>query len=61
MILHPMLLTVFAIAALTSTTFAAENPIELGKVQWLRDYDQAATQAKKSNRSLLVLFQEVPG
>lgn len=34
---------------------------ELGKVSWLRDYDEAIAQAKKEKKDVLVLFQEVPG
>lgn len=36
-------------------------PIELGKVPWMRDYDEARTLAKKTGRPILILFQEVPG
>ncbi|MDX1910257.1 MAG: VPGUxxT family thioredoxin-like (seleno)protein, type 2 [Saprospiraceae bacterium] len=38
-----------------------EQPEELGKVRWLRDYDAGKTQAQKSGKPLLLLFQEVPG
>lgn len=34
---------------------------ELGKVRWLRDYDTAIALAKKENKDVLILFQEVPG
>lgn len=34
---------------------------ELGKVNWLRDYDQALSKAKNEGKSVLILFQEVPG
>lgn len=34
---------------------------ELGKVDWLRDYDQAISQAKQEGKAVLILFQEVPG
>ncbi len=37
------------------------NPEELGKVNWLRDYDEAIALAKAKNRPVLILFQEVPG
>jgi hypothetical protein len=36
------------------------NP-ELGKIEWLRDFDAAAKKAKTEKRPMLVLFQEVPG
>ncbi len=34
---------------------------ELGKVSWYRDYDEAVAAATKQNKSILILFQEVPG
>lgn len=39
----------------------AQNPVEVGKVSWNRDYDEAVAAAKKSGKPLFVLFQEVPG
>jgi hypothetical protein len=36
-------------------------PIELGKVNWLRNFDEAVKEARLQNKPLLVLFQEVPG
>ena len=37
------------------------QPIELGKVAWLRDYEQALLESKKGNKPILLFFQEVPG
>lgn len=37
------------------------QPVELGKVNWLRDYDKALSEAKRENKQVLILFQEVPG
>ncbi len=34
---------------------------ELGKVHWYRNFDKAVAAAKKSNKDILILFQEVPG
>lgn len=34
---------------------------ELGKVSWYRDFDLATRLAKDQNKSVLILFQEVPG
>ena len=34
---------------------------ELGTVSWYRDYDQAVTLSAKQNKSIFILFQEVPG
>ena len=37
------------------------NPVELGRVNWLRNFDEAVRVARVENKPLLVLFQEVPG
>lgn len=37
------------------------QPEELGKVKWLRNYDDAIAQSDKNNKPVLILFQEVPG
>ncbi len=39
----------------------SENPVELGHVNWLRNFDEAKAKAVKENKPLLVFFQEVPG
>jgi hypothetical protein len=40
---------------------AAPAHPELGRVTWLRDFDEAVKQSKATKRPLLVLFDEVPG
>jgi len=42
-------------------TNANDQPTELGKVNWLRNYDDALTKSKKTGKPVLMLFQEVPG
>lgn len=37
------------------------NPDELGYVNWLRDYREAAKDAREQDKLILILFQEVPG
>lgn len=39
----------------------SNQPKELGKVHWHRDYDKAIALAKKEQKDVLILFQEVPG
>jgi hypothetical protein len=39
----------------------SNNPVELGKVNWLRDLDAGTAEAEKTGKPLLILFQEVPG
>ncbi len=41
--------------------YPKDNPIELGKVKWLRDYDEAIRQSKEKDLPIFILFQEVPG
>ena len=37
------------------------TPVELGRVQWYRNLSEAVPLAKKSNKPIFILFQEVPG
>lgn len=37
------------------------DPVELGKVNWLRNYDAAIQQAQSADKPVFLLFQEVPG
>lgn len=39
----------------------AESPVELGKINWHRDFEAAAAESRKTGRPLMVLFDEVPG
>ncbi len=36
-------------------------PVEVGKVNWGRDYEAALASSKESGKPVLLLFQEVPG
>ncbi|MBL7826275.1 MAG: thioredoxin family protein [Saprospiraceae bacterium] len=49
------------IALPSSVTTPDNNPVELGKVHWLRDLDAGQAEAKRSGKPILILFQEVPG
>jgi hypothetical protein len=50
------------LAALSfSCSAAPEQPIEVGKVNWQRDFDAALASSKESGKPVFVLFQEVPG
>ena len=44
----------------TRTTPRNQN-IELGKVPWLRDYDEALGQSERTKKPVLLFFQEIPG
>jgi hypothetical protein len=39
----------------------SQNPVEVGKVAWGRDYEAARKAAKLSGKPIFLLFQEVPG
>jgi hypothetical protein len=58
-----MKITSFIITLLITFTLQAQTPSpeELGKVNWLRNYDKALAAAKQNNKPIFVLFQEVPG
>lgn len=49
----------FSVALLAQST--KNQPVELGNVTWLRDFDQAMAQSKKTEKPVFMLFQEVPG
>ena len=38
-----------------------DQPIELGQVHWLRNYNEAISQAKEKDLPVFIFFQEVPG
>ena len=38
-----------------------KNPVEVGDVQWRRDFDTSLADSARSGKPVLVLFQEVPG
>jgi hypothetical protein len=48
-------------AVLSSRVSAGEHPRELGRVTWLRDWDEAAARSRADGRPLFLLFQEIPG
>ena len=60
-------LALFVFLTITDSAFAQERTSaenqdeELGKVSWYRDYDEATVASFKENKSILILFQEVPG
>jgi hypothetical protein len=47
--------------AARAATQADAPPVELGLVQWERNFEAAKTAAKEANKPILLLFQEVPG
>ncbi len=55
------LLFLFTALILHGRELHPDNPVELGLVTWIRDYDEALAQSKKQQKPLFILFQEVPG
>lgn len=51
------------LVAFSQLSFSApkDNPVELGKVNWVRNYDQAIKASEQSGKPIFTLFQEVPG
>lgn len=43
------------------STKPGSQPIELGKVKWLRDYDIALAKSKVQDKPVFLFFQEIPG
>jgi len=41
--------------------YSQKQYVELGHVQWLRNYDEAIEKSKSENKDIFLLFQEVPG
>ncbi len=57
-----IILSLFISQAYAKKRTSPENQSEeLGKVRWYRDYNTALSLAKKQGKSVLILFQEVPG
>lgn len=46
---------------LMTAVAVSAQPLELGKVPWLRDFEAAVKLSRESKKPLLVLFDEVPG
>lgn len=47
--------------AAQNRTNPADQPVELGKVSWLRNYEAALAESQATGKPVLILFQEVPG
>ena len=45
----------------SSKRSAVKQPVELGKVAWGRNLEEAVAKSKQSNKPIALLFQEVPG
>ncbi len=50
-----------AVAGFLAINSRADQPIEVGTVEWGRDHDAALAASKASGKPVFLLFQEVPG
>lgn len=48
-------------AVVNSTHQTSSNPVELGDVNWMRSLESAQEQSAKTEKPILILFQEIPG
>lgn len=46
---------------MNSITNPLDQHIELGKVAWIRDYDEALAKSEATKKPVLMFFQEIPG
>lgn len=45
----------------TAETATPTTQVETGRVNWLRNLDEAKAKAKEADKPILLLFQEIPG
>ena len=57
---HSLLCTSFLICSYFIVQ-ASNQPIELGKVKWNRDFQKSLAKAAQEDKPVFILFQEVPG
>jgi hypothetical protein len=57
--LHPI--TIAAGLALAAAARGTDDPQELGAVEWGRALEPALAESARSERPVLLLFQEIPG
>lgn len=54
-------LILISILSMINFNLQADPPEELGKVEWLRDFEQGLKQSAATDKPIFLLFQEVPG
>lgn len=52
---------VFALTATSAAAVPRDNPRELGRVAWQRDFEKSLAESGASGKPIFLLFQEVPG
>src|SRR5688500_14534716 len=56
-----LLLVLAAGCAFAGSEDSVNSEPELGQIHWQRDFDAALAQAKRENKLVFLLFQEIPG
>jgi len=56
-----LIIITFILSSFTSIAQQKERPVELGSVDWMRNFDEAVALSEESSLPILILFQEVPG
>jgi len=58
------IITIMILLTISATAWASQptdNPVEVGHVNWGRDFDAALKMSADSGKPVFLLFQEVPG
>ena len=55
------ILIVLLVSSAASGGDKVENPVEVGDVDWGRDFDASLQRSAEEGKPVLVLFQEIPG
>lgn len=58
---YTLCLVVVFLFSLPDFSYSQHNIEELGRVKWLRIYDEATALSSKSGKPIFILFQEIPG
>ena len=56
-----ILICCFAFLGILEANANNGNPIELGKVNWIRNFEEGLSASSKAKKPVFLLFQEVPG
>lgn len=60
-LLGTVLLGTVLLGGVPGTAFAKEQRVELGRVAWMRDFEAALGEGRRTGKPVLVLFTEIPG
>ena len=55
------MLALLAVSLLSCSSTPLDQPVELGRVQWERNFPKGLARAKRTGKPIMLIFQEVPG